>query len=144
MVVTSLPPLLNLPDEGAYRSYFVNTYCNTPIITFDNIIVRFYPEIFDHAFYRDSSPIANDKSVFALERAQKIDWIRTVLADPTAELYRRTMSNSKTRRIAVEPTTPYAVIIQIHSHNSALARFVTAYVVDSMTALKKMRSNPRW
>ena len=38
----------------------------------------------------------------------------------------------------------YAVIIQIDSRNAHRARFITAYVVDSPSALTKMRSNPRW
>jgi len=139
-----LPPLLSLPNEAAYRAYFEAQYCSTPVVTFDGIAVRFFPEMFDHAFYRDSSPTARDKANFDLKRAQRMDWIRAVLKDSSLELYRRVMPNSKVRRIALEPSTRYAVIMQIDSRNPRRARFGTAYVVDSASALMKMRSNPRW
>lgn len=139
-----LPPLLSLPDEAAYRTYFEAQYCNTTVVTFDGVTVRFFPEMFDHAFYRDSSPTAKDKANFDLNRAQRMDWIKAVLEDSRLELYQRGMPNSKVRRIALEPSTPYAVIIQIDSRNAHRARFITAYVVDSPSALTKMRSNPRW
>ncbi len=54
------------------------------------------------------------------------------------------MPNSKIRRVALETSVPYAVIIQIDSRNPLRARFLTAYLVDSGSALGKMRSNPRW
>ena len=139
-----LPPLLSLPDEAAYRTYFEVQYCNTTVVTFDGITVQFFPETFNHAFYRDSSRTAKDKARFDLKRAQRMAWIRAVLEDSSLELYRRVMSNSKVRRIALELSTPYAVIIQIDSRNVHRARFITAYVVDSPSALMKIRSNPRW
>jgi hypothetical protein len=141
----SLPPLLTLPDENTYRAHFVREYCSDPVITFDGLAVWFYPERFDHAFYRDSSPTAQDKKIFDLQRAQRMDWIRHVLYDPNIELYRRIMSiTGKERRIALEPTTPYAVIIQIDSHSLSRARFITAYVVSSSSTLANMRANPAW
>jgi hypothetical protein len=139
-----LPRLLSLPDEAAYRAYFEAQYCNTTVVTFDGITVQFFTEIFNEAFYRDSSRTARDKANFDLKRAQRMDWIRAVLEDSSLEVYRRAMPSSKIRRIALEPTTPYAVIIQIDSRNARRARFITAYIVDSPSALTKMRSNPRW
>ena len=139
-----LPPLLSLPNETAYRTYFEAQYCNTTVVTFDGITVQFFSEMFNHAFYRDSSRTAKDKANFDLKRAQRMDWIKAVLEHSSLQLYRRVMPNSKVRRIALEPSTPYAVIIQIDSRNAHRARFITAYVVDSPSALTKMRSNPRW
>jgi hypothetical protein len=139
-----LLPLLVLPDDRNYRAHFEAQYCRAPVLTFDGIAVQFFPEMFDHAFYRDSSPTAQDKAVFDLQRAQRMDWIRAVLADPSVELYRRVMPNSKVRRIALESTTLYTVIIQMDPRSSSRARFITAYVVDSASALAKMRANPRW
>jgi len=139
-----LPPLLSLRNEAAYRTYFEAQYCNTTVVTFDGITVQFFPEIFNEAFYRDSSRAAKDKANFDLKRAQSMDWIRAVLEDSSLEVYRRVMPSSKVRRITLEPTTPYAVIIQIDSRNARRARFITAYIVDSASALTKMRSNPRW
>ena len=139
-----LPPLLSLPNEAAYRTYFEAQYCNTTVVTFDGITVQFFPEMFNHAFYRDSSRTAKDKANFDLKRAQRMDWIKAVLQDSSLELYQRVMPNSKVRRIALESSTPYAVIIQIDSRNAHRARFITAYIVDSPSALTKMRSNPKW
>jgi len=143
-VTSPLPPLLMLSAERDYRSHFEAQYCNALVSTFDGITVRFFPGMFDHAFYRDSSPTAQDKAVFDLQRAQRMDWIRAVLADPDAELYRRVMPNSKVRRIALEPTTPYVVVIQMDSGSLSRARFITAYVVGSASALGNMRANPIW
>ena len=139
-----LPPLLYRPDAAAYRMHFIRHYCMTPVVTFDSISVEFFPEVFEHAFYRDSNPTANDKAVFDLARAQRLNWIRAVLEEPTCNLYRRTMPGHRTRRIALEPTTPYAVIIQIDTRSLTRARFITAYIVDSTRALQGMISNPRW
>ncbi len=99
-----LPPLLTLPDEAGYRAHFEAEYCCAPIVTFDGIAVRFFPEMFDHAFYRDSSPTAKDKANFDRQRAQRMTWIRNVLEDPALAVYRRVMPNSKIRRIAMEST----------------------------------------
>ncbi|GAB4543575.1 MAG: hypothetical protein Kow0063_36850 [Anaerolineae bacterium] len=139
-----LPPLLVLPGEKDYRAHFEAEYCRAPVVTFDGISVHFFPGMFDHAFYRDSSPTARDKANFDLQRAQRMSWIKVMLDNPTSELYRRVMPNSKVRRIVLEPTAPYAVIIQIDSRDPSRARFITAYVVNSASALRKMRSNPRW
>jgi len=53
------------------------------------------------------------------------------------------MPNNKIRRIALLPVERYAVIIQVEK-NLRKANFVTAYVVNSESAYKKMRSNPKW
>ena len=140
----SLPPLLRLASPSEYRRHYITQYCHSSIRTFDGISVRFFPEVFGHAFYRDSSPTAHDKAVFDYDRAARLDWIRAVLQNPAAELYRRTMPNSSVRRIALHGPTRYAVIIQPGKRDPTQARFITAYIVDSNSALAKMRSNPRW
>lgn len=139
-----LPPLLHLPDEMSYRRYFSEQYVAAiPLVTFDGIRVRFFPAIFDHAFFRDISRSSGDKSLFARERAERMDWIRAILQDSTVELYKRQV-RGKIRRIALEPAERYAVIIQIRSADGRVADFMTAYVVNSDSALAKMRSNPKW
>ena len=139
-----LPPLLTLASPSEYRRYYVSHYCCAPISTFDGISVLFFEEVFGHAFYRDSSPTARDKAIFDYRRAERLDWIRAVLRDPTAELYRRVMPTSSTRRIALLGPVRYAVIIQPYRRDPTRARFITAYIVDSNSTLTKMRSNPRW
>lgn len=139
-----LPHLLILPDEASYRKYFKKTYVvGSPIRTFDGIEVRFFEHNFDHAFYTKSSRSSKKKDKFSSERAKQMDWIKAVLADANAELYKRAMPNNKIRRIALLPVEGYAVIIQVEK-NLRKANFVTAYVVNSESAYKKMRSNPKW
>lgn len=138
------PKLLVLPTVDDYRRHYLTTYCRGGIVTFDGINVRFFPETFDHAFFRDSDRWTKDKAVFDRRRAERMDWIRALLLDPSAELYRRVMHDGKLRRIALDPPTRYAVIIQMNPKCQSEARFITAYVVDSCSALQKMRSNPRW
>lgn len=50
-----LPPLLQLPDEAAYRQHFVGTYCRGVIETHDGIRVFFRQNQFDHAFYESTN-----------------------------------------------------------------------------------------
>ena len=124
----SLPPLLNLKDSSAYRDYYLKNYCNKRIFTFDGIPVKFFPEKFEHAFYRDSARGVHDKANFNIDRAKRMDWIKAVLSDRKAELYLRQMSESTMRRIAIVPTSgyPYAVIIHFDRLNSPVAKFWTA------------------
>lgn len=135
------PPLLILADQDEYRDYFDKHYVHgPPVTTFDGIRVVFYPQHFGHAFFRDSTPTAGDKAHFDVFRAQRMNWIPAILGDPAMEVYRRVMPNRKVRRIALEPSTPYAVVIEMRRHNGV---FITAYKVDS-GPLQKMRGNPRW
>lgn len=139
-----LPPLLILPGEASYRAYFKKTYVvGGPMRTFDGIEVRFFEHNFDHAFYIKSSRNSRKKDKFSSERAKQMDWIKAVLADANAELYKRVMPNKKIRRIALLPIERYAVVIQVEK-NLRKATFITAYVVNSESAYSNMRSNPKW
>ncbi len=138
-----LPPLLNLPSAADYEAHWVANYVNVgPFRTFDNIPVRYSTDTFKHAFYRDSSRYAHDKINFDWDRASRMDWISYVLEDRSVELYRRVV-DGKTRRIALVGSERYVVIIQL-TQRPTWARFITAYIVDSQSALAKMRSNPKW
>ena len=70
--------------------------------------------------------------------------VAAALKDHSAEVYRRQMGDGKTHRIALWPHERYAVIVQFRKKFPNSARFITAYVVDSDSALAKMRGNPRW
>ena len=139
------PPLLKLCGEAEYRAHYQRVYVDGgAVVTFDGMEVSFFPEQFGHSFYRDSTPTARDKADFQRQRAERIDWIGAVLRDPSAEVYRRQMPDGKTHRIALWARQRYAVIVQIRKKRPNSARFITAYVVDSDSALAKMRGNPRW
>ena len=116
----TLPPLLLLPDEASYRKYFNENFVwGIPIFTFDGIQVRFFPVMFDHAFFRAVSRSSGDKAAFARELAERMEWIRAMLQSSEVELYRRTV-RGKLRRIALEPTERYAVVIQIRSKDGRM------------------------
>ena len=69
-----LPPLLQLPDEAAYRQHFVGTYCRGVTETHDGIRVFFRQHQFDHAFY-ESTNLDGAKDAFAWIRAERMNWI---------------------------------------------------------------------
>ncbi len=141
----TLPPLLNLPNEGSYLNHFNRVYRPraSSIVTFDGIVVKFSRENFYHAFYTESIRGSGVKDTFSFGRAERMDWIRYVLASDSMELYRRVMTSRKIRRISLEASTPYAVVIELRNNNANIAGFVTAYI-PGPRALANMKSNPRW
>lgn len=139
-----LPPLLKLKGEKEYRDYFIATYVKgAQVLTSDGIVVDFYPEAFEHAFYRDTTRDSHDKGRFDRKRAERMNWIRFALLEKHAEVYRRDMRN-KIRRITLLARQRYAVITQLNPKDTSRSRFITAYIVDSDSALAQMRSNPKW
>jgi hypothetical protein len=139
----TLPPLLKLPGRNPYWGHFKKRYLSGPLITFDGIEVRFYAHNFGHAFCTESTRGSGRKDSFDWDRAERMDWIAGVLRDGTVEVYRRVMPDGRVRRIALVPAERYAVVIAVEK-NLRRAHFVTAYVVNSTSALNKMRSNPKW
>ena len=54
----NLPKLLTYETEEEYKQHYIEHYCNSsPIMTFDEIPVMFYPERFEHAFYKRTKNI---------------------------------------------------------------------------------------
>jgi hypothetical protein len=140
----TLPPLLKLSNEAAYREHFRKHYLTgTPLVTFDGIRVRFFAHNFDHAFFTESVRDSGIKDTFDWSRAERMDWVGAVLRSSAVELYRRVMPKGKVRRIALIPAERYTVVIGVEK-SLRLANFVTAYVVNSDSALNKMMSNPKW
>jgi hypothetical protein len=139
------PPLVGLADAEAYRQYFYRCYCRAPITTFDGIQVRFRKAKFEHAFFDRSIRRSGAKDTFSSERAQRIDWIRSALQDPTAELYvgwdRLHKAHTIDRRVAVV-CGDYVVVIALVGSDAA--DFVTAFVADSPSSLAQIRKGPRW
>jgi len=65
-------------SEAEYRTIFEQIYCdcqNNPIYTCDGILVKFYPNQFEHAFYESKNWKKRDKSIFSLNRASKITYL---------------------------------------------------------------------
>ena len=139
-----MPPLLNLQSEDDFRRHFKVHYLPPVVIrTFDGIHVRFFEANFDHAFFCESVRGSGKKDRLSLQRARRMDWIAAVIGGSGAELYKRAMRNKGVRRIALIPSERYAVVVHVEKGGKR-ANFVTAYVVGSDEALKKMKSNPKW
>ena len=127
-----------------YRSHFEKQYCKEALMTHQGILVHFYPENFDHAFYKNSDRKSRDKSVFSIERAERIDWIAEVLRDVDITIYAGWISAKKRNdfnsRVSLVTADGYVVVIR--KINESKAKFVTAYVIDDESVVPKICSNP--
>ena len=129
--------------EQEYRDIFDETYCKSPIITFDGISVKFFSNMFDHAFHESADKRQGDKSLFSYNRAEKIMWIKETLEDPTAILkqgwMRGTKSYTSSRRVAIVKNN-YVVVIVLFGVRRA--RFITAY--EAYGSIDKILNSPDW
>jgi hypothetical protein len=137
-------PLVYYQTHGEYRAHFERIYCQGPITTFDGIAVRFRKSSFGHCFY-ESTKRTHEKDKFSVVRAERIDWIRTALLDPDAELYigwdGKNKRFSRSRRVTLVAGN-YLVVIRLNGPKTA--QFVTAYVADSPSTLEKIKRTPKW
>lgn len=143
-----LPALLAYTSEEEYKQHYIANYCkDLSISTFDGIPVRFYPEAFEHAFYKRSvKKWSAEKDMFSIERAERMDWIKSVLSDPDIipkKGYDKAKdSYDNSRRVTFITPENYVVVIWINKSNTA--KFVTAYLVDNESAAEKIRNSPNW
>ena len=129
--------------EEEMRRLWDITYCVKPIKTFDDIAVKFYSDMFDHAFYESINHKKKDKSALSYARLEKMGWIKDVLQDPTAQLVqgydKKTKNYQVNSRVAIVKEN-YVVVIWMK--NSKEAKFVTAYVADN--SIEKIKQSPKW
>ncbi|MDP2750050.1 MAG: hypothetical protein Q8O89_04430 [Nanoarchaeota archaeon] len=134
-----------------YKNLFISFYCKTPIRTFDNILVFFKENNFEHAFFESVNRREKDKSKFSYKRANRIYWIKWVLENPTAELYKGynhlTKSYDDSRRISV-CIDNYIVVIELNKKQDK-ATFITAYIADGVNgkgkkAIDLIKSGEKW
>jgi hypothetical protein len=139
------PKVVLYSSEAEYRRHYETNYCSATIYTLDGMRVYFPKQQFDDAFFESADRRKRDKSVFSMERAKRIDWIKAALQETTAELYigwdRNHKCHKRQRRVCVVYGN-YVVVLNIR-RKRAIATFITAYVADTPT-LKKIRSGPRW
>lgn len=131
--------------EGELRKLWQQTYCNAPIHTFDGIEVRFFSEMFDHAFFESDNRKAKDKSILSLNRCEKMLWIKDILEDNSAMLKQgwinQTKSYDNNRRVALIKGN-YVVVINIFKQGRA--RFITAFQIDDSKTLEMFKNGPDW
>jgi hypothetical protein len=145
----SYPPFVNYATEAEYKAHYERVYCQGPVICFDGIAVRFRKDKFRHAFFESSR--GNKDDIFSTQRAQRIDWIKTALEDPTSERYvgwdNVMKKYDKGRRVVVTPDD-YVVVISIIGEKKG--EFVTAYLADTpgqngrSSTIEKIRRSPSW
>jgi hypothetical protein len=114
--------------ENELRRIWREEYCVKEIITFDNVHVKFYEDMFDHVFYESANRIKKDKSILSYNRLEKIYWIKEVLLDKDAILKKGWDNENKEyfrdRRVAIVKGN-YIVVIRFTG--LLKAKFVTAF-----------------
>ncbi|MDP4268178.1 MAG: hypothetical protein Q8880_12165 [Bacteroidota bacterium] len=123
-------------SEEELRKIWKEEYCEKDIYTFDNVIVEFHENQFDHLFYESYSRIKKDKSILSLNRLEKILWIKDVLQDNTAILKKGWDNIKKVyyedRRVAIVKNN-YIVIICFTG--LLKATIVSAYEKNDITKI---------
>lgn len=136
-----------LLTEIQLRQIWSDEYCDKakPIVTFDDVVVSFYSNMFDHCFYESANRKARDKSVLSLNRLEKIMWIKDTLQDSTALLKqgwdRDAKKYSNDRRVAFVKNN-YVVVIRFTGDKKAT--FVTAYELQDEENTAKIKTSPEW
>ena len=137
--------LLHLATEDEYRAKYIEVYCNFSklIVTFDGITVKFFPDMFEHAFFESRNWKLSDKSIFSSVRAERMLWIKDTLTDPTALLYQgwdKIEKKYKNRNRVAVVKDDYVVVIWLQSKTTA--KFITAYKADN--SIGKIQAGPAW
>lgn len=133
--------------EKQLRQLWSDTYCDhtKPIYTFDGVLVKFYDNMFDHAFYESHDWKKKDKSVLSYNRLEKMLWIKEALEDPDAIVKHgwdnRSKSYSHNSRVIIVKGDYLVVIRFIHTN---VAKFVTAYQNLEEDNLNKVLKSPDW
>lgn len=133
--------------EEQLRLLWKEEYCNPdkPIFTLDRIQVRFFEDMFNHAFYESDNRKARDKSILSFNRLEKMLRIKDTLTDPDAILKQGWDRDKKmydgARRVAFIKDS-YMVVIRFTGHLKA--KFVTAYEIQSERTIQIIKESPDW
>lgn len=133
--------------EEELRQLWKDEYCypSEPIMTCDEILVRFFESKFDHCFYESYNRKERDKSILSLNRLEKMLWIKETIQDPEAMLKQGWDRDSKTysnsRRVAFVKES-YVVIIEFTGIKKAV--FVTAYELQEDDNIHNIKDSPDW
>ncbi len=120
--------------EEQLRELWRIEYCEQSVYTFDHVRVRFYEDMFDHAFYESEDRKRKDKSILSYNRLEKIYWIKATLQDENAILKKGWDNQSKAyfkdRRVAIVKGN-YVVIVRFTGFLKA--KFVTAFEKEDIS-----------
>lgn len=138
--------LLLLDTQAEYKKIYEDEYCNQDVFTHDGICVKFRRDRFEHAFFTSASRRKRDKSIFSIERAKRIRWIRDVLLDTDITVYSGYDNTKKcydsTRRVSLVTPDNYVVIISLDQKDPLKAHFISCYLCDSQEVVDKIKSSP--
>lgn len=143
----SRPPLLNYKTAAEYKKHYERVYQRGNICTADGIRVYFKPQKFGHAFYENSQRRAGPKDVLSQERAERMDWIKATLENPSASLFMGWNKDDKCyeedRRVSVV-FDDFVVVIEMSltQKEELKANFITCYVADR--SIGKIQNAPLW
>lgn len=145
----TFPALVFYETSHEYKEHFKSVYCRNEIYTFDGIRVYFKEDKFNHSFYE--SPLRDGKksSQLSVVRAQRINWVKYVLENSSAELYQGWNKDVKRhepdRRVSLLLDN-YVVVIEfsLKLDRTLKANFVTAYVLNGEYTIKKIKECPAW
>lgn len=142
-----LPPLLHYKTASEYKHHYERYYQRANIVTFDGIRVYFKPQKFGHAFYENSQRKKGPKDEFSPVRAQRMDWIKATLENPSARLYKGWNKEGKTyeenRRVSVVYDGFVVVIeLSLNTHGELKGNFITCYVADQ--SINRIVNSPEW
>ena len=136
MVFKKIKP--QLLSEVDLRKIWRDEYCEQDIFTFDKVQVKFYEDMFDHAFFESADRVEKDKSVLSFNRLDKIHWIKETLNDKDTILKKGWDTKNKVyfnnRRVAVVKGN-YVVIIRFTG--LLKAKFVTAFEKEDVENILK-------
>ena len=120
--------------EEQLRELWRIEYCEQSVYTFDHALVRFYEDMFDHAFYESENRKRKDKSILSYNRLEKIYWIKAALQDENAILKKGWDNQGKAyfkdRRVAIVKGN-YVMIIRFTG--LLKAKFVTAFEKEDIS-----------
>ncbi len=142
----ALPLLVTYATVSEYRAHYERVYCRGNIQTFDGIRVFFSASKFGHMFY-ESTARDGCKDVFSPVRAQRIDWIKSTLENPNADLFegwdKGSRAYNSTRRVAVVYEDFVVVVAMgLKLDGSLKTNFVTCYQADN--SIGKIKTSPVW
>lgn len=132
-------------SEIELRQLWCEEYCKSSVTTFDAIVVKFYEDMFDHAFFESASRKEKDKSILSLNRLEKMLWIKATLQDPEAVLkqgWNRDLKKYENDRRVALIKENYVVIIRFTGFKKA--KFVTAYQLFVDENVHNVNTSPDW
>lgn len=136
---------LILPTTEDYKQHFRNKVCCGPVTTPQQVKVFFPPSTFEHAFFEAPGRDGVKSSEISPSRAQRMDWIRKGLADPSSQWFAGWDKISKRyvhHRAACVVGGKFVIVVRRSRSDRLKAEFMTCYWADN--SIDKILKSPAW